>query len=122
MQWRKSHPWDGNYAIPKHVMDEPARFQTHTTAQRRRRSYGPLGMRPPGWSPHLALPEYIKKEQVGQGARHSKYTKRRTVSTLIPEYLGNYLPVGDAVASRNYAGNLLGSANDPFKQYGEHMT
>jgi hypothetical protein len=40
------------------------------------------------------------------------------VSTLIPEYLGNYQSaLGDDVASRN----LLGSSNDPFRQYGERI-
>ena len=118
MQWRKPHPWDGNYAIPDYIMDEPARFGTHTTTQRRRRSYGPLGVRPPGWSPHLALPDYIKKEQVGQGALRTKYRPRRSVSTLIPQYLGNYESELGDVASRN----LLGSSRDPFKQYGERIS
>jgi hypothetical protein len=40
------------------------------------------------------------------------------VSTLIPEYLGNYQSeLGDEVASRN----LLGSSKDPYRQYGERV-
>lgn len=100
MQWRKPHPWDGQYAIPKYIMDEPARFQTHTTRYRRRRSIGPLGQRPPGWSPHLAIPEHVKDEPIGQGVFRTKYTPRRTVSTLIPDYLGNYISeMGDVPAT-----------------------
>ena len=119
MQWRVKHPWDGNYAIPKYIMDEPARFQTHTTSYRRRRSIGPLGVRPPGWSPHLAIPDYIKNEPIGQGVFRTKYTPRRSVSTLIPNYLGNYISeMGDSHPEQL----LAGGPNDAIARFGEQVS
>jgi hypothetical protein len=120
MQWRKPHPWNGNYALPKHVKDEgPHRFNTNTTKYRRRRSIGPLGMRPPGWSPNLAIPEYIQNEPVGSGVFRTKYAPRRTVSALVPEYLGNYQSELGATMPLPV---VAGGPNDPIAKFGEQVS
>jgi hypothetical protein len=90
MQWRLPHPWDGNYAIPSTIYAEPPGPGAKVTHYLPRGTFMPtkdikfLWNRDPGY----ALPQYVKDEPVGHNARVTKYLPRRTVSELVPSYLG----------------------------------
>jgi hypothetical protein len=94
MQWRLPHPWDGDYAIPSTVYADPPGIGAKVTHYLPRGTFMPtqdvdfLWNRDPGY----AIPSYIKKEPVGRGAAVTKYLPRRTVTELIPSYLGDALP------------------------------
>lgn len=123
MQFRKPHPWDGQYALPDNVMAEPPGRGTLTTAYLRRRSFPPVDVVQP-WQNRYAVPEYVKAEPIGRGVFRSKGLRRRTVDTLVPEYLGGLgadpaPAAGDAVAQygrRAAALMLKGARQAPKNQ------
>lgn len=88
MQFRRPHPWDGQYALPENVLAEPPRFGTLTTGYMPRKTIDAPALAPP-WEPGYAYPEYIKDEPLGAGVFRTKYTPRRTVDTLVPRFLGD---------------------------------
>jgi len=113
VQYRKPHPWDPKYAIPKYVMAEPGLRGTFTAKYRRRRSIDAPSI-PAPWRTGYAYPDYVGKEPIGRGVYRTKYMPRRTVDTLVPRYISGLDGVDhetDVIAEfgRKVANHVMGT-------------
>jgi hypothetical protein len=93
---KKTHPWNGGYAIPKYVLSEPPGFGTHTTKYTPRGTISPMTARAPTFQSGYAVPKYIHEEPIGRGVFVTKQLPRKTISTTVPSMFatGNYEAVG----------------------------
>ena len=63
---------------------------------------------PHPWDPGYAIPDYVRAEPPGRGVHFTKYLPRKTIDTLVPEYLGD---VDGRV--------VPGSDSDPIAMFGK---
>jgi hypothetical protein len=114
-QYRIPHPYNPHYAIPSYILAEPpGQRQAIVTAQAPR---GTFSSPPVGWAggfkDKYALPAYVQAEPHKRGAMSTYYVPRKTIPTLVPEYLSG---LGDAAVPKP------GFSGDPFKAYGIKAT
>ena len=65
---------------------------------------------PHPWDPQYAIPDYIKAEPPGRGVHYTKYMPRKTIQSLIPQYLGADPDIPDP-----------GSKNDSITAFGQEV-
>lgn len=96
---KKSHPWNGGYAIPEYVLSEPPEYGTHTTKYTPRGTISTMSARAPSWRSGYAVPKYIHEEPIGRGVFVTKQLPRKTISMTIPSMFaeGNYMSTGLSV-------------------------
>ena len=63
---------------------------------------------PHPWDPGFALPDYVRAEPPGRGVFVTAYTPRKTIQSLIPQYLGDDVTPG--------------STDDPIAQFGHEVS
>jgi hypothetical protein len=85
------------------------------------------GYVPKAWRGGFDIPKYIKQENIGRGAVSTIQRTRKTFDAIIPDALGDIeAPMPYRLSQEVYAldgigEDLLGSANDPYRMYGERV-